>query len=210
MVSAVDTPNLKETTQVRITLCGSTRFKTAFIEANRRLSSLGHIVYSVAFYGNSGEEVTPTEKLLLDAIHMGKIENSDAIYVVNPGGYIGESTEREIYFAGVMGKQLCSLITDDRWEEVIARVVNNDDLHNSSDFIRTAVVSAHEDDPGPSLTDRDRAVAGLPLAEDVRKASPFEEGAIAAERGARRKKDNPYGKGDTKRDSWQDGFDSVD
>jgi hypothetical protein len=40
----------------------------------------------------------------MDALHFKKIEMSDSIYVINPGGYIGSSTAREIAYAEFLGK----------------------------------------------------------------------------------------------------------
>ena len=38
-----------------ITLCGSTRFKDAFLEVQKRLTLEGNIVISVGFFGHSGD-----------------------------------------------------------------------------------------------------------------------------------------------------------
>lgn len=92
------------------TLCGSTRFPEAFDLANMHLSLKGHIVISVGLMGHAdrptgarficadGDEHDET-KQRLDRLHYQKIDLSDAIYVVNPGGYIGSSTKREIEYA---------------------------------------------------------------------------------------------------------------
>ena len=84
-----------------ITLCGSTRFKDAFIEAQKRLTLEGNIVISVGLYGHSGDEEVWTEdtKEMLDDMHRAKIDLADEIYVINVGGYIGESTRGEIEYA---------------------------------------------------------------------------------------------------------------
>lgn len=37
-----------------VTLCGSTRFKDAFLEAQKRLTLAGNIVISVGLFGHSG------------------------------------------------------------------------------------------------------------------------------------------------------------
>ena len=37
---------------------------------------------------------------------MVKILNSDEIFVLNVGGYIGETTERQIAFAKLLGKRI--------------------------------------------------------------------------------------------------------
>ena len=39
-----------------ITLCGSTRFKDAFLEAQKRLTLEGNIVASIGLFGHSGDE----------------------------------------------------------------------------------------------------------------------------------------------------------
>lgn len=105
-----------------VTLCGSTRFAEAFAEANYRLTLAGKIVLSVGFYmhavGNRhGESVgaTPEQKLALDDLHKRKIEISDEIFVLNVGGYIGESTRREIDHAKQLGKPVYYLEDPDEW-----------------------------------------------------------------------------------------------
>lgn len=39
-----------------ITLCGSTRFKEQFFEAQKRLTLEGNIVISVGLFGHSGDD----------------------------------------------------------------------------------------------------------------------------------------------------------
>lgn len=101
-----------------ITLCGSTRFKDEFMEQQRRLTLEGNIVLSVCVftnkwvetqeieasgghyvYDNSIRVLTDKEISMLDDIHKRKIDMSDEIFVINPGGYIGESTASEIEYA---------------------------------------------------------------------------------------------------------------
>ena len=84
-----------------ITLCGSTRFKEEFLEAQKRLTLEGNIVISVGLFGHSGDDVVWTEgvKDMLDRQHLAKIDLADEIYVINVGGYIGDSTRREIAYA---------------------------------------------------------------------------------------------------------------
>lgn len=96
-----------------ITLCGSTRFKREFMEAQKRLTLAGNIVISVGLFGHSGDnevwegmsEDTLTEtKIMLDDMHKRKIDMADEIFVINVGGYIGESTKSEIEYAKTTGK----------------------------------------------------------------------------------------------------------
>lgn len=89
-----------------ITLCGSTRFKDEFIEAQKRLTLAGNIVITVGLFGHSGDQEVWTEgtKEMLDDMHKRKIDMADSIYVINVGGYIGESTRSEIEYARQNGK----------------------------------------------------------------------------------------------------------
>ena len=89
-----------------VTLCGSTRFKDAFLEAQKNLSLQGNIVISVGLFGHSGDEEVwkPGVKERLDEMHLRKIDLADEIFVINVGGYIGESTRREIAYARSTGK----------------------------------------------------------------------------------------------------------
>ena len=88
-----------------ITLCGSTRFKDQFIEAQKRLTLEGNIVISVGLFGHSGDSEVWSEgtKEMLDDMHKRKIEMADEIFVINVGGYIGESTRGEIAYAKSQG-----------------------------------------------------------------------------------------------------------
>jgi hypothetical protein len=42
----------------------------------------------------------------LGGVHFQKIRMADEVYIVDPGGYIGESTRREIAYAESLGKQV--------------------------------------------------------------------------------------------------------
>ena len=91
-----------------ITLCGSTRFKEEFLEAQKRLTLESNIVISVGLFGHSGDDVVWTEgvKDMLDRQHLAKIDLADEIFVINVGGYIGDSTRREIAYAEFKGKTI--------------------------------------------------------------------------------------------------------
>ena len=98
-----------------ITLCGSTRFEKEFKETQKKLTLAGNIVISVGLFGHSGDkevwegmnEGTRTKtKEMLDDIHRRKIDMADEIFVINVGGYIGESTLSEINYAEKTGKSV--------------------------------------------------------------------------------------------------------
>jgi hypothetical protein len=86
-----------------VTLCGSTRFKEAFEAAERDLGLQGMIVLTVACFGHRGdlspEQMDGEAKARLDELHLDKIRLSDRVHVLNVGGYVGDSTSREIAFA---------------------------------------------------------------------------------------------------------------
>lgn len=94
-----------------VTLCGSTRFKEQFLETQKRLTLEGDIVISVGLFGHSGDEEVwePGTKEMLDKMHLQKIDMADEIFVLNVGGYIGESTRREIAHAEKTGKKIVYL-----------------------------------------------------------------------------------------------------
>ena len=96
-----------------ITLCGSTRFKEEFLTEQKRLTLEGFIVISVGLFGHSGdnevwesmdEGTLTATKAMLDDMHKAKIDMSDEIFVINVGGYIGDSTRSEIEYAKAHGK----------------------------------------------------------------------------------------------------------
>ena len=89
-----------------ITLCGSTKFKEDFERVNRELTLAGNIVISVGAFGHAGDVFSDDQKVMLDDIHKRKIDMADAIYVINKGGYIGESTKSEIKYALEHNKQV--------------------------------------------------------------------------------------------------------
>jgi hypothetical protein len=94
-----------------ITLCGSTRFKNEFLGEQKRLTLEGNVVITVGLFGHSGDDVVWTEgvKDMLDRQHLAKIDLADEIFVINVGGYIGDSTRREIAYAEFKGKTISYL-----------------------------------------------------------------------------------------------------
>lgn len=96
-----------------ITLCGSTRFKEQFYEAQKCLTLEGNIVISVGLFGHSGDDEVWADgiKEMLDDMHKRKIDMADEIFVINVGGYIGTSTKSEIEYAQSQGKAVRYLET---------------------------------------------------------------------------------------------------
>ncbi len=84
-----------------VCICGSARFVNEMRAANRELNFAGVIVVAP---GEADEVITDEQKAVLDALHLRKIDLADRVLVVNPGGYIGESTRSEIAYAQAAGK----------------------------------------------------------------------------------------------------------
>lgn len=104
-----------------VTICGSMRFIPEMLEWYGILSLEGYLVYLPVFLGTHshtmlGRDIrslvdetvikvphylsfTDELKEKLQQLHFKKISESDFIFVVNPGGYIGEGTRAEIEYA---------------------------------------------------------------------------------------------------------------
>ena len=95
-----------------VCLCGSTRFMDAFFEEGWRLTLAGHIVLSVGVCkhvgpeGHGGEALGEDVARKLDELHLRKIDLADWVFVLNVGGYIGDSTRAEIEYAERIGKEV--------------------------------------------------------------------------------------------------------
>lgn len=106
------------------TLVGSSRFVEAHQVAMAHLTLAGHIVIPCGLYGHadipSGSQHLTADgdsdqevKQKLDELHLKKINLSDGIFVVNLGGYIGESTRKEIAYARERGKRIDYMFSDE-------------------------------------------------------------------------------------------------
>lgn len=84
-------------------LCGSTRFKNIFFRIARKFTLRGYIILMPNVFK---EELSEETKQELDRLHFQKIIMSDVVYIVNPSGYIGDSTKREIKFALLLDKKI--------------------------------------------------------------------------------------------------------
>ncbi len=125
-----------------VCLCGSTRFKEAYIEAQRSETLCGRIVLSVGLFGHQEDlDMAGSVKTMLDELHLRKIDWADEILVLDCqvwscsrcsrtffntreckcgrqylslAPYIGESTGREIAYAGAHGKRIRYWSQEDR------------------------------------------------------------------------------------------------
>lgn len=82
-----------------ITICGSLKFKNEMMKVAEQLALEGDCVITPVY--PTEENYTRTDEQIenLKNVHFKKIDLSDAIYVVDVNGYIGESTKLEIEYA---------------------------------------------------------------------------------------------------------------
>ena len=115
-----------------ITICGSTRFKTEIEAVAHDLTLQGHIVLAPCVFHHQEDEEMPMElKIQLDNLHKEKINMSDAIFVVNVDGYIGESTYGEIDWANRMKKQIFFLVEPEKPEEEKSEEANSEEVKDA-------------------------------------------------------------------------------
>ena len=88
-----------------VCLIGSARFEAEFHAVNRAETLAGHIVLTVGVFKDFHPE-SDDERWALNELHLRKIDMCDEIYVVNPGGYIGNGTKREHRYALDHGKKV--------------------------------------------------------------------------------------------------------
>ena len=85
------------------TICGSMRFAEAMMETALELELYHHMNVLQCVYNVRAVPVTETELSALGAAHRKKIDLSDAIYVMDVDGYIGEAVRAEIAYAKEKG-----------------------------------------------------------------------------------------------------------
>ena len=94
---------------VVVCLCGSTRFTQAWQDANLHETLAGRIVLSIGCNTKSDDDLmragVAIDKEMLDLLHLFKIDLADEILVLNVGGYVGQSTQREMAYAQRLGKR---------------------------------------------------------------------------------------------------------
>ena len=95
-----------------ITLCGSSCFVDIMavaawrLERDRLVITMGLHLLPQWYAADIPDHLAEVENCAaeMDELHLRKIDISDQIFVVNVGGYIGESTAREIAYAEKHGK----------------------------------------------------------------------------------------------------------
>ena len=85
-----------------VCLCGSLRFSREFATERTRLTLDLAIV--LAPETTQAPVLDPLLVRALGELHLRRIDLADEVRIVNPGGYIGAATRREIAYANALGK----------------------------------------------------------------------------------------------------------
>jgi len=96
-----------------VCICGSTRFLDQMAIAAWEMEKRGILVVGPHLLPATYPGVKPSHQAeaegvreILDELHLRKIDLCDQVYVVNVGGYIGESTRTELAYAKKIGKPI--------------------------------------------------------------------------------------------------------
>lgn len=89
-----------------VTICGSMRFEKEMRHIALCLETQYLMCVLQCIYNESQQNLRENEAEALITAHFKKIELSDAIYVVDIHGYIGDQVKREIAYAKEHGKEV--------------------------------------------------------------------------------------------------------
>lgn len=92
-----------------LTLCGPTKFYETFDRVMLELTLAGWGVFTLGSHRGADTNLDPkvdAHQTQLDALHKDKIEVSQAVVVINVGGYIGDHTKGEVAHARGLGKEV--------------------------------------------------------------------------------------------------------
>lgn len=125
-----------------ITICGSMRFANDMEAKAKQLIKNG---YNVKLPVKNGRETYTDDEL--EAIHKNKIATSDAILVMNIGGYIGESTRKEIEYAKRKGIDIFYIESNE--PELYSKPVPEPDYLTYNDIINVLshMIDVEQDEP---------------------------------------------------------------
>lgn len=85
---------------------GSTKFKDMFFALHKKYTMAGYITLIPAFFAKAGDYVSNEEQTALFDLHLAKLNLCDIVFVINVGGYLGDSTKLEIEYAKTLGKEI--------------------------------------------------------------------------------------------------------
>lgn len=89
-----------------VTICGSMKFEKEMQRIAFLLETKHNLNVLQCVYNIDGLKISEAENGLLEKAHFRKIELSDAVYVVDIQGYIGNQVSKEIEYAKSLGKEI--------------------------------------------------------------------------------------------------------
>lgn len=92
-----------------VTICWNMKFKNEMMKFAEELELKEGYAVIQCIYVNTWGNYDKKDKEKFGKLHFKKIDISDAIYIVNVNGYVGESTKKEIEYAKSLNKKILSL-----------------------------------------------------------------------------------------------------
>lgn len=94
--------------RIIVCLCGSTKFVEQYMIAYKEETLKGKIAIGTMFFHHKDDFpiMTPSIENSLAELHCAKILIAHELLVIDVGGYIGESTQREINFGAFLEKRI--------------------------------------------------------------------------------------------------------
>ncbi len=90
-----------------IAIIGSSKFKDHQMGIAQRETLLGNVVLITGFWHHVDKKpITDEQKARLDELSLYKVKLADEVIVVNPKGYVGQSTREQIAFAVANSKPI--------------------------------------------------------------------------------------------------------
>ena len=82
-----------------ICVCGSVRFKDEMLKFRDEQNAKGNWVLLPENMEIDIQKIDTRVKERMDSLHKYKIDHADSVLIWNKGGYIGESTRQEMFYA---------------------------------------------------------------------------------------------------------------
>ena len=89
-----------------VTICGSMKYEKEMLRIAFLLETKHDLNVLQCVYNIDNLDISEKERSFLENTHFRKIELSDAVYVVDIEGYIGNQVSKEIEFAKSRGKEI--------------------------------------------------------------------------------------------------------
>ncbi len=109
-----------------VCLCGSSKFRYLMHRVALDEVLAGNVILQPEFFNQKeAKKLSNSSILLLVDLHFRRIEMADEVLIVNPAGYLGESTAAEIAYAEARGKFVRYLVDPVRKFKLKSHLVKN-------------------------------------------------------------------------------------